>query len=73
MAVSAEDKVVRGGDLTTIGAAVKTAINSVKVTVVDDLTTGGSSSALSAEQGKVIKASLDNALYLGETIATIPD
>ena len=31
----------------------------VPTTIVDDLTTGGSSSALSAEQGKVLKGSLD--------------
>jgi hypothetical protein len=104
MAVSAEDKVVRGGDLPVIGNAVRTAmltkqdrlstvnvtvtagsgdpsgsatvsggtlsltLNNVKTPVVDDLTTGGTGSALSAEQGKNIKNVLDSAVYFGETV-----
>lgn len=49
-------------DLDTIHAAKKYAeeqADAAKVTVVNDLTTGGSTSALSAEQGKTLKTLVD--------------
>lgn len=53
-------KTVIGGELVIAdGATVTGVLDASAATVVNDLTTGGTSDALSAEQGKALKALVD--------------
>lgn len=60
VANSLVDEVVRYVDYLGAASGGGSSSGGTAIEIVDDLTTGGVDKALSAEQGKVIKASLDN-------------
>lgn len=78
VANSLVDEVVRYVDYLGATSGGGSSSGGASVEIVNDLTTGGANKALSAEQGKVIKSSLDNitremggAVFLGDSVGEV--